>query len=398
MGNRSGKFTSFVAFFLGLSVMAATTALSQTISLNDQAAGQVGDKVTFTLSIDYPSSSPGEIRDVTVDINFDHDVLTYDDHTRGSLVTNFTQFRVSNTQDGILKIVGFMSSVDGNGIQPGDSGAIVELHFTVAAMDNTTLTVDTFTDLANFTTRDGAFTFEMPPDNSPPVAADDMVETKKGQAVVIDVLANDEDADGESLTIMAVTQGANGVVTHDGAVVTYTPNAGFTGTDEFMYTVTDGKDADDAKVVITVTPPSRNNPPVATDDEGTTDEDEAIEINVLANDSDPDGDTLSVSDVTEPTNGEAAITANGTAVTYTPDAGFSGEDLFMYTVTDGTGADTATVLIDVEETTVVTPTTDGGGGCALNPGARFDPTLLMVVALFTAVHFLRRFTLRQPLR
>ena len=87
--------------------------------------------------------------------------------------------------------------------------------------------------------------------------------------------------------------------------------------------------------------------PVAVDDSIETFEETAITIDVLLNDSDPNGDSLTVSDVEDPTNGTASINPDQT-ITYTPDAGFNGEETFTYTASDGTGGtDTATVTVTV---------------------------------------------------
>ncbi len=67
---------------------------------------------------------------------------------------------------------------------------------------------------------------------------------------------------------------------------------------------------------------------------------------MLANDSDPDGDTLTVTDATTPADGTVVVNEDGT-VFYTPAAGFSGTDTFDYTITDGTATDTATVTVAV---------------------------------------------------
>jgi len=387
-----------VAAFAALSVCGAGIASSQTLSLDDQAAMGMGESVTFTLLIDYPSSGSGEIRSVTINVSFDHTVLTYDGHARGSLVSGWPVFDVSNSQDGQLTVAG-LTFTSGNGLQPGDSGAIVELQFTVDAMRDTTLAISAQDDLAAFATKAGQFTFELPPSNNPPVAMDDMGTTQQDQSVVIDVLANDEDADGESLSVTAVTQGDDGgvAVTAGGATVTYTPNTGFTGSDAFTYTVSDGTDSDTGMVTVTVTEPPRppNNAPVAMDDTAQTDEDQAVVVHVLDNDTDADGDTLAVTMATDPSDGTVAITDNDTAITYTPDAGYSGEDQFMYTVSDGEAADTATVYVDVDAEEVVAPATGGdssggGGGCALTPGARFDPTLVGFLAILLAIRLVRQ--------
>ena len=88
-------------------------------------------------------------------------------------------------------------------------------------------------------------------------------------------------------------------------------------------------------------------PPVAVDDTETTDEDVVVDIDVLANDSDPDGDALSIIGTTDPANGSITVNADGT-ITYTPDADFNGEDSFTYTISDGNGGEaTATVTVTV---------------------------------------------------
>ncbi|MFV0360712.1 Ig-like domain-containing protein [Tropicimonas sp.] len=89
--------------------------------------------------------------------------------------------------------------------------------------------------------------------NSAPVAADDSAGTAFGEAVSIDVLANDSDADGDALSIDSVTQGASGSVAIAGGQVVYTPNAGFSGTDSFSYTISDGRGGTStATVAVTV--------------------------------------------------------------------------------------------------------------------------------------------------
>ena len=88
-----------------------------------------------------------------------------------------------------------------------------------------------------------------------------------------------------------------------------------------------------------------NCPPVAVDDTATTVNGFPVTINVLANDSDPDGDPLTVTGVTDPPNGTAVNNGDGT-VTYTPDCGFVGIDTFDYTISDGQGGmDTGTVTV-----------------------------------------------------
>ena len=122
------------------------------------------------------------------------------------------------------------------------------------------------------------------------------------------------------------------VVNADGTY-TYTPNAGFTGTDTFSYFLNDGKGGiDTAVVTITVTEATGgNNAPVGNDDSGTGEKGDDITGSVLANDTDADGDDLTAALLSGPTNGSVVLNADGT-YTYTPNAGFVGNDSFTYTV------------------------------------------------------------------
>jgi subtilisin family serine protease len=98
---------------------------------------------------------------------------------------------------------------------------------------------------------------------------------------------------------------------------------------------------------------STNQPPVAVDDSATTNQDTAVTVDVLGNDSDPENDPLTVSAVTQPANGTASFTASD--VTYTPGAGFNGTDSFDYTVSDGNGG-SASATVTVTVTPAVGPT------------------------------------------
>jgi Bacterial Ig domain/WD40-like Beta Propeller Repeat len=188
----------------------------------------------------------------------------------------------------------------------------------------------------------------------PPDAVDDTLTTQEDTPGTVIVLANDTDPDGDALTVTGNTQGTNGSVTcsADGEC-TYTPNAGFNGVDSFTYDISDGEGGiDTATVNVTVTPV--NDPPDAVDDALTTQENSPGTVNVHANDTDPDGDTLTVTGSTDGVNGSVTCSAAGDC-TYSPNAGFSGSDAFTYTTSDGNGgSDTATVNVTVRREADVT--------------------------------------------
>jgi hypothetical protein len=196
--------------------------------------------------------------------------------------------------------------------------------------------------------------------NSAPIARDDEASTKLPQPVIIDVLANDMDPDGDPLHIVSVTQGGLGqVATNADGTLTYTPISERSGQDRFTYVISDGRGGlASAAVWVTVAP--ANKPPVAVDDKATTDENTAVTIDVLANDFDPDGDSalLSIGVLGQPAHGRVHRNAAGKAV-YTPDANYNGKDAFVYAVVDAEGgSDLATVQITIRPVDGPPPVSD----------------------------------------
>ena len=195
--------------------------------------------------------------------------------------------------------------------------------------------------------------------NDGPNAVDDVVATDSSTTVAAVLTANDTDPDAsDDLEILSVdTSGLLGSVTvdPDGDTVFYDPNgafdgigAGVTAVDTFTYTVTDGNGGTDtATVSVTVT--GLNDAPDAVDDITVTFQPQAVTLDVLANDSDPNGDPLSViaASVSTPGAGSVGFDPGGN-VTFTPDAAFTGNALISYTASDGQGGtDTATLTVIV---------------------------------------------------
>jgi large repetitive protein len=279
--------------------------------------------------------------------------------------------------------------------------------------------------------------------NPAPVATDDATATPLDTPVVMGVLGNDADPDGDMLHVSYASDPAHGTVAvNPDGTITYTPDTGYTGPDTFTYTVSDGEGGTSIATVsvlvgaplagqpevsgsiapatgidgapitpvnvgsqitdpngdplvfsaaglppglaidpvtgiitgtltpnasvdgpfmvtITAVDPNGNqittmlvitalNPaPAAGNDLASTRVDQPVVIGVLANDSDPDGDTITVTSATDPSHGTVIINPNGT-ITFTPDAGFTGIDTFTYTLTDANGASvTATVTVNI---------------------------------------------------
>ena len=181
--------------------------------------------------------------------------------------------------------------------------------------------------------------------NAQPVALDDSATTLPGDPITIDVLSNDSDPEGGALTIAGIESGpSNGNVTVNG-VITYTPNAGFAGIDMFTYSIVDPLGGTDTGLVVVFV----NTAPVAEDDVAFGAFNNPVVINVLANDTDADGDGLSVVGIIEePENGSTEVIDSGQRIRYTPDEGFFGTDRFVYEAADGRGgADQAAVTVTV---------------------------------------------------
>ena len=171
--------------------------------------------------------------------------------------------------------------------------------------------------------------------NDAPVASGETRAGVEDTVLTGTVLGNDSDADGDALTAVLVSGTARGALTLDGdGTFTYTPAADFHGTDSFRYRVSDGE-ASSAVVTATLSIAARNDLPVAAADTRSGVEDRDISGNVLANDTDVDGDALSAVLVSGVAHGTLDFDANG-AFTYTPHDDFNGTDTFRYRASDGT--------------------------------------------------------------
>ncbi|MDX1947838.1 MAG: Ig-like domain-containing protein [Pirellulaceae bacterium] len=201
-----------------------------------------------------------------------------------------------------------------------------------------------------------AVTIDVGSGNAPPVAGNDAYAIDSGYTLHMlpsGVLYNDSDPDNDPLIAVLVAGPAHGTLTlaADGSFY-YTSDTGFVGEDTFTYLASDGTaNSNVATVTIVVTegPGGENQAPVAGDDGYQVDEDQTLNVTlpgVLANDTDEDGDPLSVSIVDPPDHGTLTLNADG-SFSYVPDANFHGTDEFRYEVSDGDLTDEAIVAITV---------------------------------------------------
>ena len=194
------------------------------------------------------------------------------------------------------------------------------------------------------------------PANTPPIANNDTASGFIDTPVTGSVISNDGDPDGDVVRVNTapVSAPTNGTVAiHPNGTYTYTPNAGFFGLDSFVYEIRDAAgNTDTATVYIAISEDltgAANDVPAANDDAGVGQKNQPIRGNLLANDSDPNGDALTINTVPakSPLNGTLVINPNGTYL-YTPFDDFVGNDSFVYEVCDASGdCSEATVYLTV---------------------------------------------------
>jgi Cadherin domain/Bacterial Ig domain/RTX calcium-binding nonapeptide repeat (4 copies) len=200
-------------------------------------------------------------------------------------------------------------------------------------------------------------------ENLAPVAVDDAAAATEDVELQLPVsgagspAANDTDPDSDPLTVSAVSGATGGTASIVSGTIRFQPAANLCGAAGFDYTVSDGRGGTDVGRV-TVTVACTPDDPILGDDTATVAEDAvATTIDVLANDSDPDGDPVTIDTVSVATNGTVVITNLGADLTYEPDADFCGSDSFTYTVVGGVTATVDVTVTCVNDAPVVTPAT-----------------------------------------
>ncbi|AEG93382.1 Ig-like domain-containing protein [Ramlibacter tataouinensis] len=182
------------------------------------------------------------------------------------------------------------------------------------------------------------------------VAGDPVGPINEDQAVTIAasvLLANDRDADGDTLSIASVQDAVGGTVNLVNGNVVFTPAADFNGPASFSYTVIDGKGGSATATVNLQVNAVNDAPRVANDLASTPVNTPLAGIDVLANDSDADGDALIVTAaLVDPVQGTVSINADG-SLNFTPAANFSGMATIRYTVSDGTASTDGTLTVSV---------------------------------------------------
>lgn len=276
------------------------------------------------------------------------------------VVVTFTVTDVDNTLDEIelsavaadpslIELVSFTKSTDGSG----------QVSMTITPKTNLsgTTTIEITASDGDKSAK-GTFTLKIYAINDPPIAANDSATIDEDHSVTINVVANDADVE-DPTTLYVIsnsvplltgsgTAGHGSVVNNNDGTLTYTPGANRNDDVYFTYQISDsGNLRTTATVFITIN--AVNDAPRVSNDTRTTVEDTAITIDVLANDSDLEGDSFSITSNTNPAHGFVTLNVDQT-FTYTPELNYYGSDSFRYTVEEDAHSDitaTATVTIKI---------------------------------------------------
>ncbi|MFB2730100.1 Ig-like domain-containing protein, partial [Shewanella mangrovisoli] len=212
--------------------------------------------------------------------------------------------------------------------------------------------------------------------NHLPVANPDSAAIAWNQSIDVNVLANDTDSDGDSLSITQVISEFGTATVLADQRISYTPAADFIGTDVLVYSITDGKGGTASSELTIVV--NGNTAPVTVDDSAATDDRTSLLIDVLSNDTDVDGNTLTLLGVAAQ---QGTVTIEANKLRYIPKTGFDGVDTVTYRISDGQGGEaTGQVLITVKAYQEVIIDNKSGGGSMT----------LWALALILACAMLRR--------
>ncbi|MFK7918943.1 MAG: Ig-like domain-containing protein [Ilumatobacter sp.] len=315
---------------------------SITDGVNDPVTGIVVVAVTDTAAVNQPPVLARDVIEVRPGSTTTARVLINDFDPEGGIL------RVTDTSDveGVTMRVGQLAQE----IQVAVADTVTTgFTFSYEAIDDAGLTAAEFVDVRIIPDSDA---------NRPPVARPDSTRTRAATSVAIAVLENDSDPDGDLIRVESIAnQPTAGVATtNDDGTVTYTPDAGFAGTDRFSYVLVDEfGDRATGEVLVGVIPPSvENRPPTAVDDAlvaaaGSP----PLRIAVLDNDSDPDGDPISI--VRTGGNAPVSVTDAADAIVYQPPATLDADTTatITYQISDGRGGESnAVVTIQLSATVV----------------------------------------------
>ena len=301
-------------------------------------SGPPGSTVTLNMSLGGGASPAG----MQWDLNYPSADVTFEGATTGSAASDAEKSVQCNGTGGTTTCLVF-----GFNANTMSDGVVARVSFGIVA---TTLAPSAAIGFSNMSATDpggqgisitgtgNQITIQQAVNNAP-TADDNAVATPEDTPLPVTLTGSDPD--GDPLTFTVTSSPSNGNLSGTAPNLTYSPASNFHGGDSLTFQANDGKGGvDSGTVSITVTPV--NDPPVAQDQNVTTSEDTARAITLVATDA--DGDPLTFTVATGPSNGSLSGTAPN--ITYTPNGGYAGPDSVTFQVSDNNGGiDTGTVNI-----------------------------------------------------
>ncbi|MFN5422434.1 MAG: Ig-like domain-containing protein, partial [bacterium] len=376
--------------FPGIGTIVVNTDGTYTFTPNPNWNGTV-PVITYTVSDGNGGTDTGTlaitvtaVNDSVIAVNDDNKVTPEDTPITGNVLTNDTDPEgnpITVTQFTIAGVTGTFTAGQTATI-PGVGTIVINSDgsytFTPVADYTGTLPVITYTAVDSLGGSDTAnLGITVSPVNDAPVATDNVVSATEDTPVSGNVLTNDTDADGNTLTVSQFTingvnypagttasiPGVGTIIVNADGSFTLTPALDYTGNvPDIIYTVVDGNGGSDTGL-LDITVAAVNDAPLATNDIVVTPEDVPATGNVLTNDADLEGNTLTVTEftiagvsgtftagqtATIPGVGTVVVNADGT-FTFTPDLNYTGTvPLITYTISDGNSTDTATLSLFVD--------------------------------------------------
>jgi len=343
--NASLTAGTFVQGLNGTTSGTGTDTITYTNDINTAASS---DSFTYTVSDGIAESTPAT---VTVTINALPVAVNDNASTTPGGSIAIPVLNNDTDADGTLDPISVATTAATNGTLSTDtSGVVTYLNDGTTGPDSFTYTV---ADNNGAISSSATVTIEIETDPAPSCSGATLSPNQDTPAT-FDVAANATAGGAKTLdftTIATPTTPVSGSLAIDTVtgIITYTPDAGYTGADTFSYTVNDDTLTCTAATV-NINVLSTNTAPVANDDSGlisTTTVNTAVNIDIKANDTDDDELANSgVSLTNPPLNGDVNIETDG-SVTYTPDTGYSGADNFTYNLTDAEGLSSLNATVSV---------------------------------------------------
>jgi uncharacterized phosphosugar-binding protein len=351
---------------------ASITGSGKTITFTPNANFNGSETFSYTIQDSHGASASAN---VTITVSAVNDAPLISDVTNQTINedtnTGALSFAISDvdntlTCSNVTAVSGTTGIIPSANLTIGGSGTNCSITGAPQANKNTFGTSPvtiTLTVSDGLLSRSDTFTVTVLPINDPPNALNDEATVAEDHSVDINVLNNDQDVDlaneGDTKVVLTTAGVDHGTVTINPStyILTFTPEANWSGVETFTYTMEDSAHIPStASVTVTVT--AQNDPPVAADDTASVLEDGSVNIPVLANDSDIDisreGDALSVYSYSGVDHGTVSIASDLKSLTFSPESNWVGVETFMYTIRDSVNSE-ASAQVTVTVTGVNDP-------------------------------------------